>query len=95
MHDGENGSGITFRIFDWRTIGFPFLFPDLAALRARIASEASVWKKWPGSVDRDIVFTIPPYPSINRRKTREDCLYFGVSLAVGVSPLCCDNFARR
>jgi WD40 repeat protein len=58
MHEGEKGSGITLRIFDWRTIGFPFLFPDLAALRARIASEASVWKKWPGSVDRDIVWTV-------------------------------------
>lgn len=30
--------------------------PDLAALRALVDSEASVWKKCPGSVDRDIAF---------------------------------------
>lgn len=35
-------------------MGLPFLFPDFAALRARVDSEASVWKKWPGSVDRDM-----------------------------------------
>lgn len=55
MHDAENGSGITLRILDLRTIGFPFLLPDLAALRARVDSEASVWKKCPGSVDFDIL----------------------------------------
>lgn len=52
---GEEGSGVILRIFDGRTIGLPFLFPDLAALRASVDSAASVWKKWPGSVDRDIV----------------------------------------
>lgn len=31
------------------------MLPDFAARRARIASEASVWKKWPGSVERDIL----------------------------------------
>ncbi len=36
-------------------MGFPFLLPDLAALRALIESDASVWKKCPGSVDRDMV----------------------------------------
>jgi len=54
----EKGSGIAFKILDWRTIGLPFLLPDLAALRARVASDASVWKKWPGSVDRDIPINI-------------------------------------
>ena len=34
----------------------PYLLPDFAALLARIDSEASVWKKWPGSVDRDISY---------------------------------------
>jgi len=43
------------RILDWRFKGLPFLFPDFAALRARVDSEASVWKKWPGSVDRDML----------------------------------------
>ena len=51
---GENGSATMFRIFEESTIGSPFLFPDLAALRPRVNSEASVWKKWPGSADRDI-----------------------------------------
>ncbi len=55
MHEEENGSGITFNIFDCNTIGLPFLFPDFVALRARVDSDASVWKKWPGSVDRDII----------------------------------------
>jgi hypothetical protein len=35
-------------------MGFPFLLPDFAALRARVDSDASVWKKCPGSVDRDM-----------------------------------------
>ncbi len=55
MDVGENGSGITLKILDCRTIGLPFLFPDFAALRALVDSDASVWKKWPGSVDLDIV----------------------------------------
>ena len=55
MHADENGSWITSRILDCRTIGLPFLLPDFAALRARVDSEASDWKKWPGSVDRDII----------------------------------------
>lgn len=42
-------------IFDCRTMGAPFLLPDFAALRARVNSEASDWKKCPGSVDLDIV----------------------------------------
>lgn len=36
-------------------MGSPFLLPDFAALRALVDSEASVWKKCPGSVDRDMV----------------------------------------
>ena len=52
---GENGSAATFRIFEDSTMGSPFLFPNLVALRARIDSAASVWKKWPGSADRDMV----------------------------------------
>lgn len=35
-------------------MGFPFLFPDFAARRALVDSEASVWKKCPGSTDLDI-----------------------------------------
>ena len=55
IEDDENGSGIALRILDWSTIGFPFLLPDLAALRALVVSEASLWKKCPGSVERDIL----------------------------------------
>lgn len=51
----EKGSGIAHNIFDCKTMGLPCLFPDFAALRARVDSDASVWKKCPGSVDRDIV----------------------------------------
>jgi hypothetical protein len=39
-------------------IGSPFLLPDLAALRALVDSEASLWKKCPGSVERDILMTL-------------------------------------
>lgn len=38
-------------------MGVPKVFPDLAARRARMASEASDWKKWPGSVERDILIS--------------------------------------
>lgn len=55
IDEEEKGSAVTLRILDESTIGSPFLFPDLAARRARIDSAASVWKKWPGSVDRDMV----------------------------------------
>jgi hypothetical protein len=55
IDEEEKGSAVRLRILDESTIGSPFLFPDLAARRARIDSAASVWKKCPGSVDRDIV----------------------------------------
>jgi hypothetical protein len=58
IDDEEKGSGVTLSSFEVRTMGLPFLLPDLAALRARVDSEASVWKKWPGSVDRDIVVAV-------------------------------------
>lgn len=55
MQEVEKGSAIALRILDWSTMGFPFLLPDFAALLALVASEASVWKKWPGSVERDMM----------------------------------------
>lgn len=65
----EDGSAITFRIFDCNLIGLPFLLCDFAAFRALVASDAlrslametrdwrdshSVWKKCPGSAETDM-----------------------------------------
>lgn len=63
MDVGENGSTTAFKIFDCSTIGLPFVLLDFAAFRARSDSEASVWKKCPGSVDRDI-FAIFDYVEV-------------------------------
>jgi len=41
-HEVDDGSEITSRILDDKTIGLPFLLPDFAARRARVASDALV-----------------------------------------------------
>jgi len=45
---------MTARILPLRRIGLPFSFLDLSALRLVSACECDVWKKWSGSVERDI-----------------------------------------
>jgi hypothetical protein len=39
-------------------MGLPAEFLDLACLRVDSERELSVWKKWPGSVERDMTFQL-------------------------------------
>ena len=56
--EGAAGSRTNVRILEGRVMGLPFLFPALRRRRSWVSREAVVWKKFPGSLDTDMVLMI-------------------------------------